>query len=490
MSRGTGTIEISSLARRVAAQARARRVFSRGERILVALSGGPDSVTLLSLLAELAPSWRLDLHAVHLNHGLRGEEAEEDARFAARVCAGLGIPFRCESIDLLRRHGKGRSLQEAAREARYEALARIGRDLAADRIALGHTADDQAETLLMWMLRGAGMTGLAGIPPARAGTFIRPLLEVSRSEIIDYLEARAVPYRMDSSNASTRYLRNRIRHELMPLLKQFNPSVVEVLGRQADIFREEDRCLQQLVSEQTRRLTRADLPGCDRVIDRAGFLGLPLALQRRLVRTYIREMSGVQKGPSFRAVAAVLERIVHGRSGSALVIQGITVARQYGLITFCTVSEKPSERPMEPAADGPVMVPSTTRWPQTNQIVRIRVASGPDMARRQGQGIAPHCRAIFDADRFTVDGLMLRSWRPGDWFQPLGMKGRRKKLQDFFADLKLPREQRTRVPLLVAPEGILWIAGLRADHRFQATPATTRHVIVELCDDLSEEGAH
>jgi tRNA(Ile)-lysidine synthase len=471
-----------SLARRVAERARGRRLFKRGERILVALSGGPDSVTLLSLLAELAPSWELDLCAVHINHGLRGDEAEGDARFAALFSAQLGIPFRCERIDLLKGRSQGRSLQERAREARYEALTRIGREIAADRIAFGHTADDQAETLLMWMLRGAGMAGLAGIPPAREGRFIRPLLEITRGEIIDYLESRALPYRMDSSNVSLRYLRNRVRHELMPALKRFNPSIVEVLGRQAEIFREDDRCLQQFVSEQLGGLAQTERKGGEQVIDRTGLLALPLALQRRLVRTAIRQMSGIPKGPSFMAVASVLEQIVHGCSGAAMTVQGISIAREYGKIRFSVLRDR-TNIGSESAATRPVTVPSTTVWPMTGQTIRIRAEAG-------ASPVDPRRCAMFDADRFTTGRLTIRSWRPGDWFQPLGMSGRRKKLQDFFADIKLPREQRGRVPLLTAPEGILWIAGLRADHRFHATPQTTRCVIAELLDDTSEEGAH
>jgi tRNA(Ile)-lysidine synthase len=487
VTRGVKTIG-KSLARRVGEQARARRLFSRGERILVALSGGPDSVALLSLLAELGPTWELDLHALHINHGLRAEEAEEDARFAASFCAQLGVPFRCESIDLRKgRFPQGRSLQERAREARYDALARVGRDLAADRIALGHTADDQAETLLMWMLRGAGMTGLAGMPPAREGRLIRPLLEITRDEIIDYLEARSLPYRTDSSNVSLRYLRNRIRHELMPALKRFNPSIIEVLGRQSDIFREDDRCLQQLVCEQLVRVTEAARNGRDRVMDRAGFLALPLALQRRLVRTLIRQMSGIPKGPSFMAVASVLDRIVRGRSGSVVAIQGISIAREYGKIRFSGLQHRSDAGPEAPA-DLPVVVPSTTVWPLTGQTIRIRAADVAGVRRASGP-LEPRRLAVFDADRVTTGGLALRTWRPGDWFQPAGMNGRRKKLQDFFADIKLPREQRRQIPLLVAPEGILWIAGVRTDHRFRQTPATTRCVTAELLEDTSAEGA-
>ncbi len=483
----------SQLARRVAATARAKRLFGRGERILVAVSGGPDSVALLSVLTALAPSWELALRAVHINHGLRGMESDEDAAFVADLCNRLGVELVSERVPLtgpaVRR--KGRSLQEDAREARYAAMTRVATVHRVDKIALGHTADDQAETLMMWMLRGAGTAGLAGIPPTRRPLFTRPLLDVSRAEILTYLEAQDLAFRVDSSNAKALYLRNRIRHELLPALKRFNPRVLEVLKRQAEILREEDLCLEQFVSEHLARLTRESLAG-EVVVDRAGLLALPLALQRRMVRTLIRRTSGVLMGPSFGAVTAVLERVVHGRSGSAIAVQGTLVAREYANIRFrpshsTTKDGRTSETVEKTAAVTLVLpVPSTIRWPLTGQMIRVSLGS---VSPVNPAAVPTPSRntAIFDADRFTMD-LAVRSWLPGDTFQPLGMHGQRKKLQDYFADIKLPREERRRVPLLVAPEGILWVGGHRPDHRFCTTPSTTRTLIAELTDGGPDRG--
>ncbi|HKW85715.1 MAG TPA: tRNA lysidine(34) synthetase TilS, partial [Nitrospiraceae bacterium] len=231
----------SPLVRRVAEAARARRLFKPGDRLLAAVSGGADSVALLSLLTELAPSWKLALWAVHINHGLRGAESEEDARFVASLCERLGVQLIGERVDLTNpaRRRLRQSLQEYAREARYAAMQRVGQALGVDKIALGHTADDQAETLLMWMLRGSGTTGLAGIPANREPLFIRPLLDFSRADIVSYLRTQKLGVREDSSNAKLLYLRNRIRHELLPAMKRFNPALVKVLGRQVEILREE-----------------------------------------------------------------------------------------------------------------------------------------------------------------------------------------------------------------------------------------------------------
>ncbi|MBI3603200.1 MAG: tRNA lysidine(34) synthetase TilS [Nitrospirae bacterium] len=480
-------------ARRIAAGVRAGKLFAPGDRLLVALSGGPDSVALLSLLVELAPSWDLRLAALHVNYGLRGEESDEDARFAAALCDRFSVPFQCERVSLAREGAQGRqrsSLQEIAREARYEVLVRAGRKLGVDKIALGHQADDQAETLLMWMLRGAGTAGLAGIPPIRESFFIRPLLQVSRSEILDYLKERRVSFRSDSSNDKPLYLRNRVRHELLPMLKRYNPAIVATLLRQADILREDDLCLEQWGREQTARVACRERDGV--VVDRAGLLALPVALQRRVIRSVLRQLNGNENGPTFGAVATILDRLIQSRSGSVVTVEGVRVERTYARLRFQSVGQSdPSPRTKaraQAASKGLVLaVPSVLRWPLTGQSLRAglatsstgSVASAPTPSRRV---------AVFDADRVT-GALVVRSWKPGDRFSPSGMQGRTKKLQDYFADIKLPRLDRAKVPLLATPEGILWVCGYRADHRFLATSRTTRTLTVELLDEASEGGA-
>jgi tRNA(Ile)-lysidine synthase len=458
-----------ALERSVAASARAMRLFAQGDHLLVAVSGGPDSVALLAVLASLTPSWRLRLSALHVNYGLRGEESEEDERFVSRLCVGLGVPLVCERIDLHHADGlpKGLSLQARAREARYATLRCVAATLGADKIALGHTADDQAETLLMWMLRGSGATGLAGIRPVREGLYVRPLLGASRADVLAYLKARGLTFRTDSSNAKPLYLRNRVRRDLLPLLKEFNPAVVDALTRQAAILRDEDRCLEQWTSEWIGRHVQRGA-GRTLTVPRAELLALPIALQRRVVREVARQVTGGDHGPTFLAAESVLEKVVQGRSGSSLVLRGARVAREYDAIICSGLgAPAPAGRTIEISH-----IPSTTVWPATGQRVRLRMVAGAAAAPSR------HA-AQFDADRFT-HRLVLRSWKPGDVFHPQGMGGRKKKIQDYFCDSKLPRGRRPAVPLLVAPEGILWIAGYRADHRFRVTPSTKRIVMAEL----------
>lgn len=481
----------------VAATARAKSLFGMGEHVLVCVSGGPDSVALLSLLAQLAPAWRLRLSVVHVDHGLRGEESAGDARFVGALAAEMDLPCVCESVALRHPAAGGdvaaglerpSSLQQAAREARYAVFRRVGRQLGADRIALGHTADDQAETLLMWMLRGAGTAGLAGIPQAREGVWIRPLLDVSRSRILSWLEESGIAFRMDSSNDKPVYLRNRIRHQLLPLLKDFTPAVVEVLRRQSQILREEDRYLDQVSAAQAARLMDQGPDGAI-TLDRDGLAALPVALQRRVVRAAVRHVTDTVQGPRFGAVEAILERVAHGRSGSALTVAGVLVSRVYGRLCFQSL-----RRSRAASADGgsgngtekiavATRLPATLGWPVRGQEVRLslRERSGGDEPARTA---SPRATAYLDADRFALP-LAVRPWRPGDWFQPAGMHGHRAKLQDFFSDRKVPREERRRVPLLVAEEGILWVGGYRADQRFRATADTRRILVAELVDVTS-----
>lgn len=472
---------VRRLPRRFAAFARARGLLAPGDRILVALSGGPDSVALLALLAELARAWTLELAACHVHHGVRGREADEDADFAAVLCRSLGIPIRIAQLADAGtpRRSPRQSWQEWAREARYAVLRRVADDLGMVKIALGHTADDQAETVLLWMLRGAGLTGLAGIPPTRAGRIIRPLLGFRRHDLVGYLQGRGLAFRTDSSNAKPVYLRNRIRQEVLPVLQALNPAIVETLCRQADLLREDERwmseraadCLARLLKEEDGRIG----------LRREDFRVLPLSIQRRAIRGLLRQLSPTGRWPTFRTVSAVHRLMTRAQSGSTLILPGLHVAREYDTIVFSRRDPR-VDRPGGDRAGLAVdpeglrlAVPATVTWPPTGQALWVRWS---ERVPAEGRGRPPGA-AAFDADRFTPD-LRLRSWRPGDVFQPVGMKGHRKKLQDYFSDLKIPRAERHRVPVLVAPEGILWIVGHRQDRRFCATRGTRRVLLADV----------
>ncbi len=466
----------SALERTVLAYIRRESLLAEGDLVLVALSGGPDSVALLSLLAALASPLRLSLHAVHFNYRLRGVESDGDAAFVRVLCDRMGIPLTTEVLSVTPEASAGRmsSLQMQARIARYERLATLAERLSANRVALGHTADDQAETICMWLLRGTGLEGLTGIPPSRDGRFVRPLLEVSRDQVLAYLAKRGLASRTDSSNAKAIYLRNRIRREVLPMLKRENPSLLATWRQQTDLMREEHRYLEDQAAQAWRRV-RVETGAPWLSLSRAGLQGLPLALQRRVVRMALREARGDVYGASFRVVESIVRLAGASSAGRRVICRGVKIdvqgdaLRMYGgaALAHCDATQ--------PAAGKdtiPVSIPSTVHWLAGNCVMSLSLALEPE-ALHPGRSERSETAARLDADRFSPE-LNWRSWRAGDRFCPAGLGGHQQKLQDFFTNLKVPRPLRRQIPLLVAPEGILWVAGYRADERFVAREDTRR----------------
>ena len=458
---------------------RLERMLSPGDRVIVAVSGGPDSVALLSILESLRQYWNLSLLVVHFDHGLRGNESREDAKFVKDFCHRLGVEVAIKSLNLHELLGKkrGHSLQELAREARYGALFQMAEERAMTRIAIGHTADDQAETVLMWMIRGSGTGGLGGIKPVRHPYIIRPLLSITREEILDYLSVRELTYRVDTSNLKPLYFRNRIRQELIPILKSYNPKLVNTLARQADIVREDHGYLDQLAVDAFEDIKQHGASNL-LILDRNSLLTLPLALRRRVIRYALQSFACMRNGPGFDAVETVLDQIVEGQSGSEVVLHGVRISREYDHVQFILENSGPSPSNRWSETGQALSIPSQTIWPLTGQTFTISF-DAPFPERRMTSPF----QVRLDAATFSQP-LILRSWRSGDKFSPIGLGGKRKKLQDFFSDIKLERSKRETVPLLVAPEGILWVAGHRSDHRFQVTKSTQEVVTADLSQEL------
>jgi len=464
------------LFRRVAEVIRRNNLIRAGDRVLVAVSGGPDSVCLLTVLTELRDRRfipGLPLHIAHVNYGLRGEESEKDEGFVRDLGTRLGVPVSCERV----RMGlhPGGSLQGRARDIRYAFFAKVLLECGLTTVATGHTADDQAETILLWMLRGSGSKGLGGIPITREGGIIRPLLGVSRSDVLDYLTSRGIPYRMDASNAKALYRRNRIRHELLPLLRSFNPRIVETLAREAEILATDAAALDEVEREQWKDIVIESSPR--RVVVSSNRLSAqPLGIRRRLVRRALALVRGRAAGLTFRHVSAVLERLVEGRDGVILNLPGgVRAGRAGDLLTFdhgC--EERGAGERATWAAGVPLPVPGEVQFGESRRLLAVAGRDIP-LQDRPGQSV------VVDADRFGGP-LSVRYWRRGDWFCPAGMYGHRKKLQDFFTDLKVPKRLRNAVPLVVAPAGIVWVVGYRGDERFKAEAATTRPITLYVRD--------
>jgi len=460
--------------RQVLDRARAQELLQPGDRVLVAVSGGPDSVALFWWLCQCRSTLRgLTLGVIHIHHGLRGVEADQDAKFVERLCQNTDFPFFLRKVSVLQIYHdqKGQSLQAIARRERYRVFVEVAEKFHATKIALGHTQDDQAETVMMWMLRGAGSTGLAGMPYHRLPWFIRPFLGVSRRRILHYLEQRGISYRMDSSNANPRYLRNRIRQQLIPVLKQFNPNILGALSRQSDILREETQYLDQ-VAEGALESIRLEHESPGLALHRREFLSLPQPIQRRVVMKVFRTMWGWDLNPPYELVEALLVLMSKGRPGTLLRFKGITVVRDYDIVLFTKGNER--SQAISFFTEVKFTVPGSRLWPKTNQQLHAEFISPLTWSIQ-----ADPQHAYFDGDQFAPN-LVIRSWKPGDYFFPFGLGGKRKKVQDFFSDIKLSRAKRAHVPLLVAPEGILWIGGYRSDHRFRVTDTTKRILTVHL----------
>jgi len=466
---------------------RQHRLFVPGQHLLVAVSGGPDSVALLSLLHRLARSWRLTLTAVHCNYGLRGAESDGDESFVREYCRERQLSLVIHRPKLIKRRQQS-SLQARARDARYDFMKQLAHEVGADHIAVGHTANDQAETLLMWLLRGAGMAGLAGMPYAREDGIIRPLLAATREEVLAYLDREGLTYRHDSSNEKPLYHRNRIRKELLPVITRLAPAAVRVLQRQADLLREDEQYLAGITNELVRTLVSHDSRGVQRV-DRQAFIELPVALQRRLIRAILQTCDEERRASSLRVVESVRHVFLKGRSGARLSLKQARVVLGQRSVRFNPAIEKDHGHETDSRQGErkalPLPVPSRVYWASTNQQIQVQLMTrraAEEMGKAPSQGLAS-----FDADRFS-EPLSVRAWQAGDRFSPYGMKGKNKKLQDFFTDRKVARHERGKVPLLVAPEGILWVVGMRQDERFVVRGGTTRCLVASVSNLVSEKG--
>lgn len=461
------------LLHRMVRTVRARHLFQPGDHLLVAVSGGPDSVTLLSLLHRLAPSWRLSLAAAHFNYGFRGEESDGDQSFVEELCRRLCVPLTVRRLDVSGYGTRKESRQAAARRARYEALADIAGARGAHRIALGHTADDQTETVLLWLLRGAGMSGLAGMPAAREGTIVRPLYDCTREEILAYLDRTGERYRTDSSNDTLVYRRNRIRHEVLPVLKRMAPSAVPAFCRLADLCRDEDAYMEAQVAAVLRLRLRLGPDGAW-AIERDVIRQLPIALQRRVVRALLRRCDLRYRAPSLRYVDMVLQAVASRREGILSLSNQLHLRLSPDSVEW---ERRPQAQIFGTGQGGPAVLlldgPSSVYWPATGQRIRVEVVSRPGV-RDLGDG---RSRIVVDAERLSSPWVV-RSWRAGDRFHPAGMGGRSKKLQDFFTDCKVPAAIRPTIPVVAAPEGIVWIAGYRQDGRWAVTETTKRCAVL------------
>jgi len=440
-----------------------------GDRVLVGFSGGPDSTAVLLCLHHLAEKLSIALGAAHLNHDLRGDRAAADARHAAGMAANLGIPCVVETHSVAAfRQDRRMSPEEAAREVRYRFLQGAAIAGGFNKIALGHHRDDEAESILMRLLRGSGPLGLAGIPPVRdvarsALSVIRPLIHVSRSDIMAFLERHQVAAVFDESNADLHLLRNRIRHRLLPLLvKEFNPALVGGLSRLAGLLRDEEDWLGGVARQALADLTLAD-HGTLLVLDRRQLTDCPPALQRRVLRAAVARCQGHLRRLGFAPLEAAREFAVQGpRHGfcdlpGGLVMRGC--GRRLEVQRLARRRGQGRAAPQEPPGQAfAYRISAPGRFPIPEAGLTLSFSFSPPRPEAT-IGQTGQETAFFDMDQLHFP-LLVRNFRPGDRMAPLGLDGTQK-VKKIFIDRKIAREDRTRFPLLLCGDQILWIVGLR-----------------------------
>lgn len=427
-------------------------MLSYADGVLAAVSGGPDSIALLHLLYRLRGELGLRLEVAHLQHGIRGEEARQDAQFVAEMARRLALRFHLKEVDLPREKAeKGRgNLEAMAREERYGFFAELAQERGLLKVALAHTQDDQAETLLMRLLRGSGRRGLAGMPSVRrlirertSGPWlIRPLIESTRQEILSYLTEQGLVYQSDRTNFDPSLLRNWVRLVLLPQLEEkAGPRLAEGLARVAEILRDEEKVLDRTSRERLQRVLSGEKLLC------APLLEEEKAVQRRLIRLWLEAHLGDLRGISFHHVEGVLRFIAQDRPQAVFTLpKGWSLVKQYDSLRL---ERKKTKRK---AAGYSYVLPLEGELVISEVGMKIRATHGPVFPSARPQD---DLEAIFDLAHLP-ETLTVRNFRHGDRFQPLGMQGH-KKVKDLFIEKKMPLSLRRTLPLLLAGGEILWI---------------------------------
>ena len=437
-----------------------------GELIIVAVSGGPDSICLMDILACLSKKMDTTLVIAHYEHGLRPGEDTYETGMVREYARALNAPFETE-----RASGLGlvsSSLEERARELRYDFLERIRKKHNAHKIAMGHNLNDQAETVLMRLLRGSGMTGLSGIPPVRDNTVIRPLIETGREDIINYLKSANLKYATDSSNRDNRFLRNKIRMELLQEMLKYQPELIRILGNLAHNLRDENSFFESLTEKWVDEKLEKDESGGSFLYIHS-LKDLPDAFIRRIIRNIIRRHYRTLYAVRWDHVQDIIDLITNKKPNISINLpEGLVIRKEYNRLIFTSATACTEFFSYAIGDRGEINIH------EIGKTVMIEEFSN------NGQAVVSDDAniALLDMDLLPYP-LIIRGFQPGDRFIPLGMTGH-KKVKNFFIDLKIPPAERKQIPILVKDDKIAWICGYRIDDRFKVTVWTKRILKVSL----------
>lgn len=456
------------LTTRVQQTIKQHNLIEEGDLVIIGLSGGPDSLALLHILRKLKQELKFKIHAAHLDHSFRGEEAEKEALWVAELCKDWDIPCTLQKEDVpALAKAKGLSAEEAGHLARKKLFFTLLKELKGQKIALGHHANDQAETVLMHFLTGAGLEGLRGLTPLN-GPIIRPLLYAKRSDIEEYCNQVGLEPRRDPSNEENDYLRNKIRNLLIPWLREhINPNIVDTINKTADVVGVDDDYLQSGIKELANNIVSSS--GLKRLtLDLKDWEQLPQAIQRRLIR-YVYQQIRQKQGLPFHNVEQVRALAEKKQGKKELHLPGKVIAeKNYNSLLFYPENEAPEKQYIKKRK---LVIPGKTIIPETQQVIEAEFTEEPPKKYSRDCVFLP-----WEKEGFS---LYVRARENGDRISPYGLKGS-KKVKDFFIDKKIPRDKRDEILLVADEKEVLWIPGWIVSSKMNSKRKTDRYLILKL----------
>lgn len=443
-------------------------LFSSGATVIVAVSGGVDSVALLDILVNLE-ELKLRIVIAHLNHLLRGTESDGDAMFVRELANSYGLPVEVKAVDVKELSCRDKlSIEEAGRISRQDFLVDVAKQYGADCIALAHHADDQAETVLMRLLRGSGSSGLCAMAPKSTdGVFVRPLLHLKRKEIVDYVASRGLTFRTDSSNTDLNFLRNRVRHELIPYLVRYNPAITDRLTDTATILAVDDGLLNDIANNAFKRIAHSEAGAVTCTVP--GLREEPRAVRMRIYRRAIALSKGDLQLICFRHLQEIDNILfTSGSPNRKLSLpRGVVVTRSYNNLSFAVAVIDTMSEQFELFLEGPGTYPLPGG---------VLVVERTELPR---DWLNVHGTIAYFNPTQTPFPWLVRCFRNGDRITPLGMAGR-KKVKDLFIDEKIPLDERKKIPLVFSSGRLIWVGGLRIAHDARVTSGARYAIRAEI----------
>lgn len=446
-------------------------LIEKGDNILVGVSGGPDSMALLYVLREAKRKIDFNLYVAHVNHGVRGKEADEDEEYVREVSDKLGIPFYSIKVDMSKYAKENKlSEEEAGREIRYSFFRQVLSQIGNGKIAVAHNKNDQAETLMMRFIRGTGLDGLKGMD-YKNGDVIRPLLDVSRDEIERYIKENNIEVRIDKTNFKPIYSRNKIRLELIPFIKEnFNENFIDTIYRTSRLMAVDSDFLNKFALEKYEQMIHKETKN-KIIINREKFLDQHDSIKSRILRIAIEKLLGHIKGIEEKHIYDAINLVFNNNTGKRIHLpKNIQISIGYGYFTVEKIDLKNAIANYEYIID----IEKLTKIDELKCEIITEILDVNEVDINKTNRFIKY----FDYDKI-YGNLYIRNRRPGDKFFPLGMKGK-KKLKDFFIDLKIPRDIRDKIPLLVDDCNIIWVVGYRTSELYKIKPETKRVLKIQI----------